>query len=229
MIKTSKKQGIAAIIITYILLIYFSDDVKYRFEYNTIEFIINLLITFVSYNLIYNYGSWKEKTNKINETVYYISAMISAICYIIIINLIFIIPFILNLNTEILYKLFNNNIIYTFLQAFEIDIYQDVIYRYAGIYAGLLVLAIISAKFSNKEGISKENDSNKINIDNNKGNQYDFQNLGKDSNAYLLTGEQKAGKAASIITGMKAGLIIVICRGVGELLIYAVNIIGIEI
>lgn len=219
MSKINKKQGIAAIIIAYILMLYNSDDIYNIFSNYTAEFIINLLMTFAAYILIFTYGSWKVKKNKINETVYYISTMISGIFYLVIIYVTMINPYIFNLNMDKLYMLISNEVTYIFIDSVSIFDYNDIIYKYAGIYAGLLIMTIISAVLSNKEGISGKNDNNKINIDYNAVNQYNFQNIENNNDIYLLAGEQKAGKAASIITGMKAGLIIIICRGMSGILL----------
>ena len=143
--------------------------------------------------------------------------MISGIFYLVIIYVTLLNPDILILNMDKLYMLLSNEVTYIFIDSVSIFDYNDIIYKYAGIYAGLLVMTIISAVLSNKEGISGRND-NKINIDYNAVNQYNFQNLENNNDIYLSAGEQKAGKAASIITGMKAGLII-ICRGMSGILL----------
>lgn len=62
MSKINKKQGIAAIIIAYILILYNSDDVYNIFSNYTAEFIIK--ITFAAYILIFTYSSSKVKKIK---------------------------------------------------------------------------------------------------------------------------------------------------------------------
>ncbi len=62
MSKINKKQGIAAIIIAYILILYNSDDVYNIFSNYTAEFIIKM--TFAAYILIFTYGSCKVKKIK---------------------------------------------------------------------------------------------------------------------------------------------------------------------
>lgn len=99
--------------------------------------------------------------------------MISGIFYLVIIYVTLLNPDILILNMDKLYMLLSNEVTYIFIDSVSIFDYNDIIYKYAGIYAGLLVMTIISAVLSNKEGISGKN-NNKINIDYNAVNQYNF-------------------------------------------------------
>ncbi len=219
--KMFKKQGVAYIIIAYALMVYFIEDVYFIYKIFEEEFIINVLMVFAAYILILIYGSWKKKKDKINETVYYISTMISGIFYLIIINVIFVVPEILYIDKDRLYKLLSNYKVRMFIESIVFRDYIELIYKYGGLYTGLLMFTIIKTTMSKKlDSINKQNNDEKTNTDYNAANHYDFQKIENNSGISLLADEQKTDNTASIISGMKAGLIIILCQGMSGIILY---------
>lgn len=147
--------------------------------------------------------------------------MISGIFYLIIINVIFVVPEILYIDKDRLYKLLSNYKVRMFIESIVFRDYIELIYKYGGLYTGLLMFTIIKTTMSKKlDSINKQNNDEKTNTDYNAANHYDFQKIENNSGISLLADEQKTDNTASIISGMKAGLIIILCQGMSGIILY---------
>lgn len=227
--KTILKIGIIAILAVNLLMIYSLDFFKELYEYNKSEFVVRLLMSFAALILIYVYNKYKHKKYNIDDIIYLKYIIISIVAYMIIIRIIMGLLDIVN--NETIYNIVNNYIIVSIYYSIDAGRFETFIFKYSGIYAGLLVTMFVITL--NKNSGKNEDEKNKQetvmngiqdNINNEQimfqdASQFDIQNTGqfniKTRNNIISNNIKKISK----ISGIKAGLIVIICQGMVWILV----------
>lgn len=207
------KTGIIIIIIVEVILISINDDFRYFDIVPMVDYFIEKLCTVLAFYLIMRYNYIENEKYNVNDTIFFVSAIISGISLAFIFKIVITLSYIF----EELSFINSYNIVESIFDAINFYSFSNFMEKNAAIYISLIVIAYINYKQEKVVKDLRDNHDTAVSYDDYDTLEEYYEDQIKIQ--YENSFDEAPVKARSKKSGIKAGFIIIFCQALFGILV----------